>query len=191
MKRIILASASPRRRQLLEQLGLRFEVQPSSQREDHPATAEPHQLVRNLSAAKAAEIARQQENAIIIAADTIVETEGRILGKPHSDAEAAEMLSALNGRAHKVITGFTVMDTESSAMVIRSVETTVHMRKLAREEIEAYVKSGEPVGKAGAYAIQGLGAAIVERIDGDFYNVVGLPVFSLIETLKEFGIRVL
>jgi septum formation protein len=190
MKRIILASASPRRKQLMEQIGLRFEVEPSSYHEAHLVGGEPHQLVRSLSAAKAVEIARKHTDAIVVAADTVVEIRGQILGKPETDAEAIDMLNTLNGRAHRVITGFTVIDSGSSKTATRSVETRVHLRRLTREEMDAYVGSGEPLGKAGGYAIQGLGAVIVESIEGDYYNVVGLPLSSLAEALQEFGIRV-
>jgi len=148
-------------------------------------------LVKSLSAAKAITVARKHKDALVIAADTVIEIEGGILGKPQTDAEATEMLSLLQGRTHKVITGFTVIDSEAQTTISHSIETTVHLRRLTSDEIEAYVRSGEPLGKAGGYAIQGLGAVIVEGIEGDFYNVVGLPVTALTEVLKDFGVSVL
>jgi septum formation protein len=191
MKRTILASASPRRKGLLEQIGLRFEVEPSDYDEEIVAGSEPHEMAGKLSLGKARAAGRKHRNAIIIAADTFVVFGDRILGKPHTNAEAREMLCALNGQAHSVITGFTVLDTESGKVLSGSVETRVHMRKLTLKEIDSYVRSKEPLGKAGGYAIQGLGAVLVERIEGDYSNVVGLPLSALAESLKEFGIKVL
>ena len=191
MKRIILASASPRRKELLGQIGLRFEVEPSDYDEEIVAGSEPHETARRLSLGKARTAARKHRNAIIIAADTFVVFGDRTLGKPHTDYEAREMLRALNGQAHSVITGFTVLDTESGKVLSRSVETRVHMRKLTLKEIESYVRTKEPLDKAGGYAIQGRGAVLVERIEGDYSNVVGLPLSALAESLREFGVNVL
>jgi septum formation protein len=191
MKRIILASASPRRKELLEQIGLRFEVEPSDYEEDIVPGSEPHEMARKLSLGKARAAARKHRNAIIIAADTFVVFGDRILGKPRTDAEAREMLRALNGQAHSVITGFTILDTETGKVLSRSVETRVHMRKLTLKEIDSYVRTKEPLGKAGGYAIQGLGAVLIERIEGDYSNVVGLPLSALAESLREFGVHAL
>jgi septum formation protein len=191
MKRIVLASASPRRKELLEQIGLQFEVEPSNYDEEITSASEPHETARRLSLGKARAAARKHRNAIIIAADTFVVFGDRILGKPHSNAEAREMLRALNGQAHSVITGFTILDTETGKVTSRSVETRVHMRKLTLREIDGYVRTKEPLDKAGGYAIQGLGAVLVERIEGDYSNVVGLPLSALAESLKEFGVDVL
>jgi len=186
-----LASASPRRKELLEQIGLQFEVAPSNHDEEITSASEPHETARKLSLGKARSAARKHRNALIIAADTFVVFGDRILGKPHTNAEAREMLCALNGKPHLVITGFTVLDTETGKVVSRSVETRVNMRKLTLEEIESYVRTKEPLDKAGGYAIQGLGAVLVERIEGDYFNVVGLPLSALAESLREFGIKVL
>ena len=191
MKRILLASASPRRKELLEQLGLRFEVEPSDYEEDIVPGSEPHEMAKKLSLGKARAAARKHRKALIIAADTLVVLGDRVFGKPHTNAEAREMLCALNGKPHLVITGFTVLDTETGKVVSRSVETRVNMRKLTLEEIESYVRTKEPLDKAGGYAIQGLGAVLVDRIEGDYCNVVGLPLSALAESLREFGIHVL
>ena len=191
MKKIILASASPRRKELLEAIGLKFEVEPSNYEEDIRSTADPHELVKSLSLAKARAVAGNHRSALIIAADTLVVCEGRLLGKPHTETEAREMLEAINGKQHSVITGFTIMDAGDNRAVSGSVETRVYVKRLTSEEIVAYVKSGEPLGKAGGYAIQGLGSVIVERIEGDYCNVVGLPLGALAESLQEFGVRVL
>ena len=136
-------------------------------------------------------MATSYNNAVIIAADTIGLIGNKILGKPHTENEARKMLNAINGKPHTVITGFTVLDTATNKILTNTVDTKVYIKKLTHQEIDAYVKTGEPLDKAGAYAIQGLGAVIVEKIEGDYYNVMGLPLNSLVETLKEFGINVL
>lgn len=191
MKIIILASASPRRKELLEKIGLKFEVELSNYEEDIPPGLEPHELAQKISLEKAEAVARQHQNAIVIAADTFGVLDGQILGKPHTEKEAREMLAAISGKSHSVITGFSIIDTDNNQKLSQSVETKVYIRKLTLAEIDAYVKSKEPLDKAGAYAIQGLGAVLVERIEGDYYNVVGLPLSALTEALKEFGIKML
>ena len=140
---------------------------------------------------KAEYVAARHKNAIIIAADTVVVCRGKIIGQPRSKTEAKKMLKMLSGRMHKVITGFTIIDTGTARKISGAEETKVFFRKLSGEEIESYVNSGEPKGKAGAYAVQGLGSLIVRRIEGDYFNVVGLPLKSLTEDLKKFGVSVL
>ena len=188
MEKIILASASPRRKELLEQLGLCFDVEPSYCQEEIDDKQEPLELAKSLSIRKAEAVGNKNTGAIIIAADTFVVLGKRIIGKPNSLAEAKEILTELKGRSHSVITGFTVMDTSNSKTVSQSVETKVFVKDLSSEEIDAYVETQEPMGKAGAYAIQGLGATIIDRIEGDYYNVIGLPVDAIACVLKEFGI---
>ena len=190
MKRIILASASPRRKEILSRTGLRFRVEESGYDEDLKSAMRPRDLALFLSRQKARSVADRRRNAIIIAADTFIVFKGKVLGKPHTDAEAMRMLTELNGRVHTVITGYTVMDTDTGKEISRYAETKVYFRQLTREEIESYVDSGEPLDKAGGYAIQGLGAALVRKIEGDFYNVVGLPLNMLVESLKKFGVNV-
>ncbi len=175
----------------MRKTGLHFKVERSGVDENATAAVEPHELAKTISLAKAKAVARRHRNAIVIAADTLGVLDGEILGKPRSAQEAADMLAKLSGRAHSVITGFTVMDADDNKTVSQSVETTVHIRKLDQSEIDAYVRSEEPLDKAGAYAIQGRGAVLVERIEGDYSNVVGLPLCALAETLKDFGVRVL
>ncbi len=191
MRRIVLASASPRRKELLELLGLRFEVEPSNYDEETVSGSEPHEMVRELSLGKARAAAAKHRDAFIIGADTIVVLGNKVMGKPHTASEAKKMLHTLNGKVHAVITGFTILDTETGKVLSRSVETKVHIRKLTPEEIDNYVRTKEPLDKAGGYAIQGLGAVLVERIEGDYFNVVGLPLSALAEGLKEFGVPVL
>ena len=191
MKKIILASASARRKELLGKLGLKFEVAPSDYAEDVGARLAPHKLAKAISQQKALTVASKYPNAIVIAADTFVVCRGKIMGKPRTEAEAKVMLRAISGRAHSVITGFTIVDTDEGKILSQTVETIVHVKQLSSKEIDAYVRSGEPIGKAGAYEIQGLGSVIVERIEGDYFNVVGLPLSSLAEGLEKFGVHVL
>ena len=186
---VILASRSPRRRELLERMGLEeFEVRPARGEETAPAGLTPAQLVEELSRQKAAEIARSAgADDVIIAADTVVAVEDRVLGKPHSREEAEEMLRLLSGRSHTVYTGVTVCRGER---VLTGHEATeVMFRALSEQEIRAYVDTGEPMDKAGAYGIQGRGCVLVEGIRGDYYNVMGLPVCRLALMLREFGVE--
>ena len=188
MRKIILASASPQRKEILRKTGLNFSICTSDYKEDINLSLKPRALAKFLSRKKAESVAHKYKNAIIIAADTVIVFKNRLLGKPHTDKEAEKMLNMLNGKAHSVITGFTIMDTASKKILSRSVETKVYFKNLGRKEIKAYVRSKEPLGKAGAYAIQGLGSVFIERIHGDFLNVVGLPLRALTESLKKFGI---
>jgi len=191
MKTIILASASPRRKELLGKIGLRFEVEASNYKEYMYPALEPHELAQRISFEKADAVASKHKNAIVIAADTFMVFGGQILGKPHTENEARKMLEAINGKPHSVITGFSIIDSGINKTLSRSVETKVYIKKLTLAEISAYVKSKEPLDKAGAYAIQGLGAVIVEKIEGDYFNVIGLPLSALTEALKEFDINIL
>ncbi len=191
MKKIILASASPRRKEILGTTGLKFDICVSDYEEDLSIKKEPRALARFLSRKKAEDVAPKYKNAIIIAADTFIVFRGKLLGKPHTPKEAVKMLTMFNGNAHSVITGFTILDTGSNKRVSRSIETKVYFKKLTQKEIKAYVRTKEPLDKAGAYAIQGLGALFVEKIEGDFFNVVGLPLCELAESLKKFGVTIL
>lgn len=191
MKQIILASASPRRKEILEKICLKFKVDVGACEEDMGLDMLPHELARFLSCEKAKAIAGKYKNAVVIAADTFIVFKGKILGKPQTEKQAKRMLHMLNGRTHSVITGFTIIDTSCNKKVSKSVETRVSIKKLTEDEINAYVKSGEPLDKAGAYAIQGLGAVIVKNIDGDYFNVMGLPISSVANGLKKFGVYAL
>jgi len=186
-----LASASPRRKELLEKIGLKFEVEPSDYAEDMRSELSPDELARSISLEKAKVVASKHNNAIVIAADTFIVSRGKILGKPNTRDEARKMLMTLKGKSHSVITGFTILDTDKNKVLTKSVETIIHIKNLTSQEVDAYVKSKEPLDKAGAYAIQGLGSVIVERIEGDYFNVMGLPLSVLAEGLKEFGIHIL
>lgn len=187
---IILASKSPRRRELLAQMGLEFEIIVPDIDEDMGQELTPDQLVAAISADKAAAVTAQVgEDSLVIAADTVVVLDGKVLGKPHSTEEAKEMLARLSGRSHRVYTGYTVRKGEKA--ISRSEGTDVNFRALTAEEIAAYVATGEPMDKAGAYGIQGIGSLLIEGIQGDYFNVMGLPVCALGQTLKEFGVNCL
>ena len=185
--RIILASQSPRRRELLERMGIfAFEVIPARGEEVvHPGVA-PARLVEELSRQKCDEVAAAHPEALVIAADTVVSIDGRILGKPRSPAAAAEMLCVLSGREHIVYSGLTVRC--GGQAFTEHEATSVRFRTLSAGEIERYVGTGEPMDKAGAYGIQGYGSVLVEGISGDYYNVVGLPVCRLARLLARFGV---
>ena len=175
---IILASQSPRRRELLERMGLtKFEIIPARGEERAEAGLSPARLVEELSRHKAAEVSAAHPDALVIAADTVVAAGDRVLGKPRSVQEAEEMLSLLSGREHQVCTGVTVRLGERA--LTEHEETAVRFRPLTGAEIAAYAATGEPMDKAGAYGIQGRGCVLVEGIRGDYYNVMGLPVCRL------------
>jgi septum formation protein len=193
MKPILLASTSPRRKELLEKIGLKFQIVSSDYEEDmkQGIKQKPDELAITLSAGKAKVVALRYANHIVIAADTFVVLENELLGKPHTGAEAAKMLKKISGKEITVVTGFTIMETPENKIISEAVETKVYIKDLTDDEIAAYVKTGEPLDKAGAFAVQGIGALIVKKIDGDFFNVVGLPLFQLAERLKDFGIYAL
>lgn len=190
-RKIILASSSPRRKELLEKIGLTFSVDPSDVEEKPPIDIKPEGIAKIISLQKALKVAPKYSDAIVIAADTFGFFRGKIIGKPENADHAKRILSTLSGKSHKVITGYTILDTSNRQITTHSVETRVYFKKLTPEEIDSYVKSGEPLDKAGAYGIQGLGSVIVDKIEGDYYNVMGLPVSALVESLKKFGIHVL
>ena len=187
--KIILASQSPRRRELLERMGLeQFEIRPAAGAENASPALSPARLVEELSRQKAEEVALTAEaDDVIVAADTVVAADGRVLGKPHSREEAAEMLRFLSGRTHTVYTGVTVR--RGGTVLTQHEATDVVFRPLTEDEIEAYADTGEPMDKAGAYGIQGRGCVLVEGIRGDYYNVMGLPVCRLALMLRQFGIE--
>jgi septum formation protein len=192
MARLILASASPRRAELLRQLNLDFEVVVSNAPEEIPAEPlNPGQLVMDLAARKVREAAENTgQDAVLIGADTVVALEDRILGKPADSAAAMAMLADLSGKKHRVFTGLALYQPLTARLVKDFAMTEVRFRELSRDEIAAYVRTGEPLDKAGAYGIQGLGAALVEGINGCYFNVVGLPLSKLVMMLKVFEVTV-
>ena len=188
---IILASASPRRRELLQMLGVRdLVILPAVGEEKADRGLPPEELVKTLAAHKAHEVVEKCEQGdLVVAADTIVWHGGQVYGKPHTEAEAAGMLRALSGDTHEVYTGVCVLqDGRESLAAERSL---VRFRALSDAEIAAYIRTGEPMDKAGAYGIQGRGSLFVEGIEGDFFNVVGLPLCRLELMLRELGVTLL
>lgn len=186
---IILASKSPRRKELLGILGVDFDVVTSDIDEASFACCTPQQLASKLSVEKAKAVcSKVKTQDIIISADTIVVFDNKIMGKPKNTHEAAQMLKTLSGNTHHVITGVTVMS--SNELLTEAVTTEVEFRPLGDEEISAYIRTGEPMDKAGAYGIQGKASVFINRINGDYFNVVGLPLSKLCIMLKHFGIQI-
>ena len=181
---LILASASPRRRELMGLYHIPFVILAADFDETMDPNLAPEQEVARISRAKAAAVPREDDD-VVVAADTIVVCGGKVLGKPHSEAEAVAMLKLLSGRDHQVMTGVTVA--RGSRMRTHTEITDIHFRKLSNREIQAYVASGEPMDKAGAYGIQGGAALFCDRMEGDYYNVVGLPVCRLGQMLRDMA----
>lgn len=191
MKHIILASQSPRRKKILEQIGLTIKVVPSEFEEKLNPRLKPRAQTEQLSLEKAKLVAEKYPEAIIIAADTLVYSNGDILGKPKNMEDAGRMIKKLQGKTHIVFTGFTIYNKASKKLITNSAETKVTFRKITDKEIRSYLKIEKPLDKAGGYSMDGAGAALLESVAGDFFNVLGLPVSKVIPALKKFGIDVL
>lgn len=188
--KLILASGSPRRRELLERIGLKFTIQAANVDETLLPGLSAREQVMRLSRIKAQAVAdTQNEQTVILSADTVVVLDGTILGKPKDAADAKKMLTALSGRSHLVLTGVTVWS--GSGIETHCEETEVFLRPMTEAEIGAYIATGEPMDKAGAYGIQGYAALFVEKLVGDYYNVVGLPLCATALMLRRAGISVL
>ena len=191
MSQIVLASGSPRRRELLERIGVTdFIVRVPEAEESYPEGLTPSQVVEYISREKAEAAAKLcGPDDIVITADTMVFLDHARLGKPRDEAHALEMLTALQGRKHTVCTGVTVRQGERS--ITESESTAVFFRPASEAELRNYIATGEPLDKAGAYGVQGRGALLVERLEGDFFNVMGLPVLRLSRMLEKFGVKLL
>lgn len=191
--KIILASASPRRRELLENIGLKFDIKADNSEEEIIENEHPSKTVLRLSKQKALNIAKgEKDEALVIGADTVVSIDGVTLGKPKSESEAKIMLKMLSGRKHTVYTGISVINTLSRKTVSEYIASDVYFRKLDSDEIDRYIATKEPMDKAGAYGIQGIGTLFIEKIDGDYFNVVGLPICTLGTILKrDFGVDII
>ncbi|MCI7060828.1 MAG: Maf family protein [Lachnospiraceae bacterium] len=192
MTKIILASASERRQKLLEQVGINCEVIPSNIDEDSINGDNPGDLVEKLSSAKAENVAERLEgDFVIVAADTVVVKDSRVFGKPSDEKEAFEMLNSLQGNRHEVFTGVTLICVTGGEGLIDTfhVRTIVDMMPMTPKQINAYIQSGEPMDKAGGYGIQGRGAAYIRDVAGDFFNVVGLPISTVLSRLEHMGIN--
>lgn len=183
-ERLLLASASPRRREILQNLGFEFEVLPSNVDESEVPWNDPVESAKLLAEIKGVDAQRTRPRKTIIAADTIVLCDGQVMGKPSGAEEAAEMLGKLSGRMHEVVTGILLM-TPPNIRIIEAESTKVFFRDLKPEEISRYISTREPFDKAGAYAIQGYASAFIDRIEGCYFNVVGLPVARLFRMFRE------
>lgn len=188
--RIVLASASPRRQELLRQVGIPFVVDPSAVSEEPEPGWSPAETAERLSERKAEEVARRHPDAdLVIGSDTVVVLEGRMLGKPEHEQDAVHMLKSLSGRTHEVMTGYALLGHDDRVSGVSVAE--VRFRELDEEEIRRYVLTGEPMDKAGSYAIQGFGGLFVEEIHGDYPTIVGLPLARINRALRHFGWRVI
>ncbi|MBQ2889919.1 MAG: septum formation inhibitor Maf [Clostridia bacterium] len=187
----VLASASPRRKQLLQSIGLSAQIIPANIDEDKLKGLPPEKMVSQLAMLKATDVARSfKGETYVIGADTCVCLDGEILGKPHNIADAKRMLQMLSGKKHTVYTGYCVVDCKSGNATSKCEKTEVKFRTLSEKEIDAYIKTREPMDKAGAYGIQGKGSIFIEKIEGDYFNVVGLPLCALSQMMRdEFGIE--
>jgi len=190
LNKIILASNSPRRLDLLRQIGIEPVVIPSHVPEVIKEGESPEDAALRLAVAKAEEVSRLVHDGLIIGADTVVVIDGRQLGKPKDIDDARNMLCLLSGRSHTVITGMAVIDAKTSEQKTTLVKTTVKFKPISAEEIDSYIATGDPMDKAGAYGIQGRAAAFIDGIDGCYSNVVGLPLSELAEILKSFGCKI-
>ncbi len=189
MKKILLASSSPRRSGLLKQIGLSFEVAaPDVDESTYSFDDDPSGTAERLALAKARSVAGRigARGCLVLGADTVVLFEGEVLGKPTGPEDARNMLRRLTGHSHRVLTGFALLDPETDRAVTGHEWTTVYMRECTDQEIRAYVDTGEPLDKAGSYGAHALGSSLITRVEGCFYNVIGLPLARLITTLKNF-----
>src|SRR6185369_367320 len=187
-RRIVLASGSPRRRELLAAMGVAFEVVTSDVDETVDCHDGPADFALQLASRKARAVAYRLGEGLVIGGDTVVELDGEIFGKPVDAADATAMLGRLAGRSHRVVTGLAVLDAATGELREEAATSVVRMRAFAADEIAAYVASGEPFDKAGAYAVQGLGGRLVAAVDGELDTVIGLPVKTLSRLLADFGV---
>lgn len=191
MKQLILASGSPARKELLEKTGVAFVAEPSHYEEDMTLDLPPAELAKHLSAGKARDVAARHQDAVVLGADTFVAHNSHLLGKPHTQEKAKAMLERLSGQAHSLITGFTIIDAATGKEYSEAVETKVYFRELSAADIEGYLAKENVLSNAGAYIIQGLGSVLIDKIDGSYTNVVGLPLSRVAAALKPFGINLL
>ncbi|MGC8784804.1 MAG: Maf family protein [Armatimonadota bacterium] len=188
---LVLASASPRRRELMALLGIPFRVMPADIDEMSADGLSPREMTINLAREKALAVAQREQNAVVLGADTIVVCGGEVLGKPRDAEQALEMLRRLNGREHRVFTGVALLEVVDGTVVREqddAVYTRVWFRKVDDEHLRRYIATGEPMDKAGAYGAQGYGSTLIERIEGCYFNVVGLPVSRVCAMLEAWGI---
>jgi septum formation protein len=191
MKPLILASGSAGRKQLLLDIGAQFSVVVSQYEEDMTLDMPPADLALYLSQGKARDVAGREKGAIILGADSFAVCDDKLLGKPHTIERATEMLTMLSGRKHSFVTGFTIIDSDSMHEYSASQTTDVYFRNLSADDIAQYLAREDVMGNAGAYRVQGLGGLLVDKIDGSFSNIVGLPLASVAAAIRDFGINLL
>lgn len=189
MKQIILASSSPRRREILTKTGLKFRVVTSRYEEDMTLAMSPVKLPQFLAEGKAREVAERYPEAIVIGSDTIVAFGKEVLGKPKNKVDARRMLRSMSGKVAKVVTGYSIINWQKGQILTEACIGKVYFRKYNNQEIEDYIKTGEPMGRAGAFAVQEKGAALIEKTTGDFLSIVGLPQYDLLKALRKFGVK--
>lgn len=189
-RKIILASRSPRRKALLEQIGLKFEVRESEYKEDMNALKDPHKLVKFLALNKARDVARHYDDAVVIGADTIVVFNDRFIGKPKNKGEIRGLLKKFSGREHKVISGFAIIDTKNKIEINDFGEADLLFRDLTDEEIDDYINCDDPIDVAGGYNMFAKAPVFLESIKGDFYSIIGLPLNKIFVELRKLGIKV-
>jgi septum formation protein len=190
-RRIILASTSPKRKELLSKTGLKFDVVSSDYEEDMTLPLPPDKLVKFLSKGKAESVVSEYKNAIIIGADTILYSKGKIFGKPHTKKRAFGMLSELSGHTPSAFTGFTIIDTKNKKIISKVIETKITFKKLSPEMINEYIKNGKPLKYAGAFTLRDVEIrGFIKKVEGDANNVIGLPVKAVMKELKKFGIKI-
>jgi septum formation protein len=188
-RKIILASTSPRRKDLMTEAGIPFEAVAPDYEEDMTLSMVPKELVKHLALGKAQSIRDRYPDAVIISGDTFIVHGDQVLGKPHTPERARQTLTMLSGTVHQIITGLAVLDTKNGREVTRVVEADVYFKDLTDEEIEAYIATGEPLDRAGAYAAQGLGGELIEKTEGDWASIKGLPIDAVKEILAELGVE--
>lgn len=188
-KKLILASSSPRRKELLEKAGVKFEIATSDYEEDMTLALPPRELAMHLAIGKAQAVANSERHAVIMGADTFICLDNLVLGKPKTVSRAREMLRSMSGRAHTIITGYAILDSDSGKTITGTEHTEVFFRRLSNEDIEHYLAVSSALDRAGAYAIQDEESAlIIDRFEGDFSNAMGLPVGPILEALKQYGV---
>jgi septum formation protein len=185
MRKLILASASPRRRELLEKLGLPFVVEVSDFEENMSLKLRPKDLVTQFAVGKAEAVGIKHSDAVVIGVDTVVEFQGKVIGKPYTGDKAKKILKQLSGKTHRVYSGYCVIDSKTGKRFVRAISTKVTFRKLSSAEIDRYVATKEPLLVAGAYMIQGGAASFVTKVEGDYLNIVGFSLAYIVEVLKE------
>jgi septum formation protein len=191
MRKIVLASKSPRRKCLLEQIGLKFDIHESDYEEDMQALSDPHELVKFLALNKARDVAKHYDDAIIIGADTFVIFKDKFIGKPKNEQDAREVLRNFSGKEHEVVTGFAIIDTRNNVIINDVGMASVKFRDLSEAEIDNYIATGEPMTRAGSYGLMERAAILIESINGDFYSVIGLPLNKVYVNLLKMGVDAL